>query len=35
MDPQAASESYALGLRQAEAELDRLTAVWTGRRPPV
>nr|WP_019067920.1 patatin-like phospholipase family protein [Streptomyces hokutonensis] len=26
-DPQAATEAYALGLRQAEAELDRLTAV--------
>ena len=35
MDPQAASEAYALGLRQAEVELDRLTAVWTGQRPPV
>jgi len=35
MDPQAGAEAYALGLHQAEAELDRLTAVWTGRRPPV
>ncbi|MGW7545511.1 patatin-like phospholipase family protein [Streptomyces sp. NPDC054770] len=33
MDPQAAAGAYALGLRQAEAELERLTAVWSGRRP--
>jgi NTE family protein len=35
MDPRLALQAYSLGLRQAERELDRLAAVWTGRRSSV
>ncbi|MEU6789353.1 patatin-like phospholipase family protein [Nonomuraea angiospora] len=33
MDPQAAPEAYELGLRQAEIERARLSAVWSSERP--